>query len=246
MTEWHRDETFWRTFAPFMFPSSRIDAAAEEIEQVLALTGIDRGKVLDMGCGPGRHAIELARRGFEVTAVDSTPCLLRTARERAGAAEVDVEWVLGDMRDFARPASYDLVISIFTSFGYFRGDDENTAVLESFRRNLRPGGLCLIELIPKETLARIFQPAGATPLPGGAVVFEQREVSDDWSRLRVAWTLVEGDAATRFELDHAIYSAQELKDRMRAVGFGSVRCFGGLGGDPFGPESRRLAVVGGS
>ena len=68
------------------------------MEKILRLTGVGGGKVLDLCCGPGRHAVALAKRGFAVTAVDRTRFLLDHARARAAQAGLSVEFVLEDMR----------------------------------------------------------------------------------------------------------------------------------------------------
>src|SRR5207237_4588127 len=76
-------------------------------------------RVLDLPCGQGRHAIELARRGYEVTGMDLSPFLIELARERARAAGVRVRWLTGDMRQPIPDAKFDLILNLFTSFGYF-------------------------------------------------------------------------------------------------------------------------------
>jgi len=60
--------------------------------------------VLELACGPGRHALEFARRGYRVTGVDRTARYLETAREKAGEEGLDVEWVEADMRTLRRRA----------------------------------------------------------------------------------------------------------------------------------------------
>ena len=119
MPEWFEDEAFWDKIYPFLFTDRKLEAAESEVESVLELAGLEQGDVLDLACGPGRHVVTLAKRGFRVTGVDLSPFLLRKARERARAENVDVEWVQEDMRRFVRPESFDLAISLFTSFGYF-------------------------------------------------------------------------------------------------------------------------------
>src|SRR5215831_11311976 len=95
---WFEDEDFWRDLYPYMFHADRYAAATGEVEQILALTHFAGRTVLDLCCGPGRHSIEFAQRGFQVTGVDRSSFLLSHARERGGAAE----WVQDDMRTFRR------------------------------------------------------------------------------------------------------------------------------------------------
>src|SRR5437773_5500468 len=117
--EWFENETLWRELYPYVFSLERLAAAESQVAAILALTGVTGGAVLDLCCGPGRHAVEFARRGFRVTGVDRSPFLLERAMERASESAVEVEWVLDDMREFRRPAAFDLACNLFTSFGYF-------------------------------------------------------------------------------------------------------------------------------
>lgn len=103
MSSWFENEALWRDFYPYIFSEERIEAAAEEIRQIRDLTGVREGAVLDLACGPGRHAVAFAERGFDVTGVDLTSFLLEKARERARDAGVAVEWIRSDMRKFVRP-----------------------------------------------------------------------------------------------------------------------------------------------
>src|SRR5689334_4707051 len=137
--DWFADDSFWETTFPFMFPESRIAAAGEEVEQLLALTQCAGGDALDLACGPGRHAVALAQRGFGVTGVDRSDFLLGHARERARQAGQAIEWVREDMRAFVRPERYALAICLFTSFGFFREDADNRTVLSNVAASLRPG-----------------------------------------------------------------------------------------------------------
>jgi 2-polyprenyl-3-methyl-5-hydroxy-6-metoxy-1,4-benzoquinol methylase len=73
--EWFENDDFWRTFYPFMFADERFAATPDEVDRILALTQCSGGNVLDLCCGPGRHSVELARRGFQVTGVDRSPFL---------------------------------------------------------------------------------------------------------------------------------------------------------------------------
>ena len=86
-----------------MFADRKFEVADNQVANILELAGLEGGSVLDLACGPGRHAAVLAKRGFRVTGVDLSPSLLRRARDRARAEGVDVEWVQEDMRCFVRP-----------------------------------------------------------------------------------------------------------------------------------------------
>ena len=244
MTQWFEDESLWVETYPYMFSPARIAAAEEEVDPLLRLIGVRPQSILDLCCGPGRFAVPLARRGFRVTGVDRTTFFLDKAKERAAAENVAIEWIQEDMRTFVQPSAFDLAISMFTSFGYFDDKAEDLTVLRNVHESLRPGGALVMDVVGKERLARTFQPATSSKHADGSVVIDRREVYDDWTRVRMEWTIIKGNAVRVFTIHHTVYSGQELKDRLTAVGFGDVRLYGSIDGAPYGREADRLIAVG--
>lgn len=242
--EWFDDDSFWSVTYPFMFPEKRFTDTPEQMRNALKLTRPKGRKVLDLCCGPGRCSVWLAQRGFTVTGVDRTKFLLNKARARARAAKVKVEWIQKDMRDFVRPDSFDLVLSMFTSFGYFDDKRENIAVLENMFASLKSGGKCLIDVKGKECLAGILEPTTSETLPDGTTLMQNHEIFDDWTRIRNEWIIIRKGRSKSFKFHHTIYSGQELRDRLESVGFRDVKLYGNLAGDEYGPDADRLIAVG--
>jgi SAM-dependent methyltransferase len=236
---WFEDETFWRDFYPVLFPAERFIAAPLEVDQILALSQPPGRKVLDLCCGPGRHSIEFANRGFAVTGVDRSEFLLSKARESRAA----VEWIHQDMREFSRPGGFDLVCCLFTSFGYFADEEENRSVLRNVHASLREGGVFFMDVLGKERLARVLQGAICTDHPGGIQWLQRPRICDDWTRVRNEWTLIQDGHARTFSLEHFVYSGRELKDMLLQCGFSTVRLFGDFGSRPYDPEATRLVAV---
>jgi SAM-dependent methyltransferase len=241
--EWFDDDTFWRDLYPFMFPAQRFAATPEQLEKILALAKPDGKTALDLCCGPGRCSIALAQAGFKVTGVDRTKFLLDKARAKARVAKTKIEWLQMDMRDFVRAETFDLVLSMFTSFGYFDDKNEDLHVLRNILTSLRPGGVFLIDVMGKERLAKILQPTTADELADGTKLIQRHEIFDDWTRIRNEWILIRQGRAKSFKFHHTIYSGQELKDRMEQVGFTDVKLYGDLDGEEYGPNAHRLIAV---
>jgi SAM-dependent methyltransferase len=245
VTDWFADEAFWIETYPFEFPDPVIDAGAAQVEKAVALSGVRGGEVLDLGCGPGRHAIPLARRGFRVTAVDLSAFHLAKARARAAAARLSIELVQSDMRAFVRAEAFDLALSLFTSFGYFEDPQHDLTVLRNVHRSLRASGVLVMDLASKERMARVLRPATSQRTAGGARLVQRHEIVEDWTRIRNEWTVVRDGRARTFEFRLRIYSGQELRALLGAAGFTRVTLHGGLDGRPYGPEAERLVVVAG-
>ncbi|QLD86051.1 class I SAM-dependent methyltransferase [Natronomonas halophila] len=239
---WHENPAFWEAVEPHVFPPETVEKAPEQLDDVLGLAGIDGGRVLDMPCGVGRHAVELAARGFEVTGVDATAPYLETARERAAEAGADVEFVNADMREFRRPDTFDLAVNLYTSFGYFedRADDERAA--RNIYESLSPGGKLVMSLTSKEVLAEEFQERGWSEADG-TYLLEDREVTDDWCWMENRWVLVADGETREFTVSHRLYSAYELSELLREVGFSAVEVYGDLDGRDFDEDAERLVVV---
>ncbi|MBN1269954.1 MAG: methyltransferase domain-containing protein [Kiritimatiellae bacterium] len=241
--EWFEDKAFWVELYPFMFPEGRIRGAAEEVEKLLKLAGCAGGAVLDLCCGPGRHSIELARKGFQVTGVDRTEFLLEKAKEASAAQNLKIEWVLDDMKDFCRPAAFDLAISMFSSFGYFREPEANAEVLRNICESLKPGGLLVMDLKGKETFVPNFREVMCTDGADGSVLLQRHKPAADWTRIDNEWVLLKGGKARTFKIPLHIYSGQELRHLLAEAGFGEVKLYGDLEGGEYGLGAGRLVAV---
>jgi SAM-dependent methyltransferase len=243
MAEWFADETFWTDVYAFEFPDPVLDAGAAQVDKALDLSGVRGGAALDLGCGPGRHAVPLARRGFQVTAVDLSPFHLAKAQARAEAAGVTVELVRADMRTFARADAFDLAVSLFTSFGYFDDPRDDLRVLENVRRSLRPGGVLVMDVVSRERLARVVHPARSERAADGALLIQRHETVGDGERVHNEWTVVRDGRARAFDFVLRVYSGPELEALLRAAGFTTVRLHGALDGRPYDREAERLVAV---
>lgn len=240
---WHENPGFWDAFRDFMFPPEKYEQAPEQVDRVLDLAALEPpGRVLDLPCGVGRHAAPLAERGFDVTAVDATERYLDAAREHVAGTDEAVEFVHADMREFRRQETFDAVVNLYTSFGYFedRKDDERTA--RNFYESLKPDGRLVMSLTSKEVLAGKFEKR-SWEKRDGAYLLEERAVTDDWGWMRNRWHLVVDGEVRSFTVSHRLYSADELSELLERVGFSHVSAYGDLEGSAYDPDAERLVVV---
>ncbi|MFC1475475.1 class I SAM-dependent methyltransferase [Candidatus Zixiibacteriota bacterium] len=243
--EWYDDDVLWETLTPHMFSAGIMASAPEEVDQVLALLKCaSPAAILDLCCGAGRHSIELARRGFQVTGVDRTASYLDRAKEHAGNHDVQVEFIQKDMRRFRRDDTYDAAINMFTSFGYFADPHDDRQVLANVCHSLKPGGRFILEIMGKEILARIFKTRDWHETENGVLFLQERKVTNDWSWMENRWILIKDRDRKEFNISHRIYSAAELTTAMQKSGFTEVIIYGDLAGAPYDQEAKRLVAVG--
>lgn len=238
--QWFENEEFWRSFYPWMFSERRFQAAPVEVDRVVALAGVREGAVVDVCCGPARHSLLLAQKGFRVTGVDRSSFLLSKAKERA--AGMEIEFVQSDVRDFLRPGAFDLALSLFTSFGYFETRQEDLALLCNIRANLKAGGVFVIDVMGRERVARMPARVSWEESPDGDIFVDRAEILPGWMKVRAHWLLIQGERARRFEFDLNLYSGQELTGALEEAGFTEVRIFGSLAGTPYDATATRLVA----
>jgi SAM-dependent methyltransferase len=107
-------------------------------------------KALDICCGAGRHSIELAKRGFNVTGFDLSAFLISEAKKelkRLKEKNLNVKFLIKDMRNFDFKNSFHIAVNLFTSFGYFDNDSENFLIFENVSSSLRKNGFFVFDFL---------------------------------------------------------------------------------------------------
>jgi ubiquinone/menaquinone biosynthesis C-methylase UbiE len=243
--DWWRD--FFQPITGEVMFESKAGTTEAEVARVLRRTKVrPPADLLDLACGTGRHSLALAERGFAVTGLDYSKPYLEQARKTAKKGPLPVGFVRGDMRDLKAhfPAnSFDAVVSLFNSFGYFDKRADDFKVLREVYRVLRPGGWFVLNTLNEGgVLKRLKRPIamGREPLPG---VFAIDEARYDRKALRTIcrWTIVDARrpkaAVHRLDFAQNVYSHAELKRLLRRAGFTVVTTWGVLAGGRFDPKT---------
>lgn len=253
---WHEDGGFFGdlylraddSLHTFFAGGDALDArTAREVSGVVRLCALDEGRrVLDCPCGYGRHSLELARRGFDVTGVDINRRFLRIAARRAGREAAPARFVRADMRELPPLPPVDAVINMFYSFGFF-SPEEDMDVLRGFHRCLTPGGRFLMHtMVTVPALEDGRVPAEERrPLAGGGTLVARRRLAADTMREVGEWSVVDEDGTTRTtaSYDVRVYRAEEFAGLCREAGFTGVRLYGDWDGRPYQDGSPYLIAV---
>lgn len=234
------DEDYLRTL-PFM----RADQTLREVEFISSALETPTGaEILDVGCGYGRHAIELVQRGYSVTGLDlSLPLLIRAADEaqRRGLA---VNFVHADMREMSFEQQFTGAYSMLTSFGYF-DEETNLRVAERIGRALKPGGRLLLDVLNRDYVVADL-PVRVWWEGTGCVVLEEVDFNFHTSRINTHRSIVfEDGRQVEQELSVRAYSLHEIGRLLRQAGFRVIDVSGGLAtrGQFFGASSRSLLIL---
>lgn len=229
------------------------DSATDEVADLRTLLaetlGHQPSTVLDVGCGFGRHCIEFAKAGLDVTGIDIAPDYLTEARERAAEAGVaeHTRFHERDMRNLdSLDGTFDLAVCLYNTLGYF-DDETNVDVLRGIRRRLSPDGVCVVELTNKDAVVANFQSERVRDRAFGTIV-EQLSFETATSRLTIARDVLRGDGSARSyegRVEYAVrlYSPPELERRFEAAGFDDVALYGDYKGNSPSLERGRLVAI---
>lgn len=199
--------------------------------------------ILDQCCGLGRLSVELALRGHRLTGIDITPSYLEAARESADDEGLSIEFIQIDVRRFVRPDFYNLVLNLYTSFGYFADASDDRHVVANAYESLVSGGLYIIETLGKEIAVRDFT-EGEWFERAGAVVLTEFEPVNGWEYLNNRWILLQGGERFERTFMQRLYAATELRRLMLDVGFTAVSVYGDWDRRPYDYRALKLIVVG--
>ncbi len=234
MTEWF-EEWFGEEYL-HLYPH-RDEADAGRMVALIrrTLPWRDGWRVLDVGCGAGRHAAALEAAGSRPVGLDLSPSLLRRARE-----VTDAPLIRADMRWLpVRAGSMDLTVNLFTSFGYFATDQEHEQALCGMARTLRPRGWLVLDFLNADHVREHLVPAGTLDLEGTAVPV-RRWVSPDGRYVHKAMDTPE----RRFTERVRLFTAAELEELLRRAGITVHHRFGGYDGHAHGPGAPRTILMG--
>jgi SAM-dependent methyltransferase len=196
--------------------------------------------ILDLCCGQGRHANLLASKGYRAVGLDLSRTLLEVAGYRTGKAG-NPRFVQADMRALPFSADFDILLNLFTSFGYFYSDQENQEVFNQFYRVLKPGGWFVFDYFNAAHLVRNLVVHETEEVNGSRMEFE-RWITD--ARVEKLITLKKnGNCATFFE-SVKIYQPEDIRKMMQMTDLNVERIFGDYNGSAFSTESPRLIITG--
>jgi SAM-dependent methyltransferase len=248
------DDDYRRLLAPF-YPEADARRETAVVREILALAQDDR--VLDLGCGWGRHLTLLADAGHHVTGVDLSVELLRQVPRRSPPAPAGPDAPADPIAPPRRPplaaadmlalpfqaAAFDAILNLATSLGLFLDDDDALAALREVRRVLRPGGRLLLEGMHRDDIEPNFAPADRWRLDDGTVVRARRR----WDARRgiseevLQWRGPAGEGEKRHAL--RIRTAAEIGALIQEAGLSVTDQFGGWDRRPFTSTSPTLIAL---
>lgn len=243
ITNWYID-FFTKYYLPFLGHKKNPSKTKKEVGFICrALDLSKKAKILDLACGQGRHSVELARKGYQITGLDLNKNLLNLAKKSAKKKRVGLRLIQSDMRKIPSENEFDAVISMFTYFGYFKKERENLKVLREVFKVLKPGGLFLLDLMNKkwvlqEYLGKTWQEIKKSYILEDRSFDRRRKnylnkilIITAKKEIRKTFTLVR------------LYDSFEIKKKLEKIGFLVLKFYGDYNGNKFSPQKSPRMII---
>ncbi len=240
-SEWFKD---WFNTSEYLnvYKHRNEEDAESHISLILNYVQIKpNASILDMACGAGRHSIILARKNFNVTAVDLSENLLSVGKESAKKENLSINFVHSDIRKFNSNLKYDLVLNLFTSFGYFETDEENFSVLQKAYGFLKEGGFFILDYFNSEYIKKNLVEDSTEKIEDGDVI-QKRKIEN--TRVIKKIIITKNNKLSEYEESVKMYTKNELVLELKKIGFEIHKTFGDFLGNNFDSlKSTRLILI---
>ncbi|MDZ7341995.1 MAG: class I SAM-dependent methyltransferase [candidate division KSB1 bacterium] len=241
------DEIYLLTDARSVCDDQLTNQEVEFLEKTLDWSKSD--PILDLCGGQGRHALALSRRGFtNVTVLDYSPYLIKLGQERAQREQLQTTFIQGDARATGLPdQSFQYILIMASSFGYFSNEAENIKILEESFRLLKPKGTLLLDLPNREYILKKFRPESTHQVNEDISVRRIRELGDDIIYSRELVISQQHGCIRDNAYCTRLYSPEKITHIMTDVGFSDISCqldFMSRDGEgDFGCMTNRMVVL---
>ncbi len=224
--QWY--ETLFENYARTYDKESFTQGTIQEVDFLEQEIGFDKNKkILDIGCGTGRHAVELAKRGYNVLGVDLSESQLKRAREKANEVGVSIKFEQGDARNLNFINEFDFVIMLCEGgFPLMETDEMNYAILQSATKALKQKSKFIFT-----TLNGLFPLTHSTQEFMNSEIVEGKssEHSFDIMTMRDISTFEVADDDGKIRTLHCnerYYLPSEITWQLKSLGFSQIDIYG--------------------
>lgn len=202
---------------------------------------VENPKILDAACGSGRFSNYLVMNGFDVTSFDLSSQLLKTAQKYANSMSSSPKYVRADMRYLPFKGTFDLVLNMFTSFGYFNSDQENFSFINNVSKLLAEKGYFIFDFLNKDYVTKNIIPLSRKQVDN-RIITEERKITNN--RVEKIITIQSNSKSKVFSESVHLYGKDEIIYKFKIFGLKVYKIFGDYSGSEFDMyNSDRLIII---
>ena len=243
----------YKKFA-YLYVKGRYSHFSEKMAEILPTIfenfNVQPQRILDIACGEGTFAVEMAKRGFQVVGVDISEEMLKFAKEKAKNENVNVEFICGDMRSLDFNEEFGLVTCWFDSLNYLLTLKDLEKAFAGVYKALKKDGLFIFDMNTKYGLAVGWARYSCHIEQETEDILEIHQTSYDFetdiATMRVIGLIKNGETWVKIDEEHKekAYTLREIRECLKRVGFKELACWGSIKdmSEPQ-PDTRRVFFV---
>jgi len=245
VSDFQTSSNFFEAGSPFLgHPLLTAARTAQEIGFIEVELALRPGaRLLDVGCGFGRHTIELARRGYDVLGIDPAAAMIVAARQRAATAAVSPQFRQERGEQFQTETPFDAAICLFTSLGQITEQGENSGLVQRVQAALKPGGQFVVEVPQRDTAVHQLK-ANDKLGTGERYTAVSRRYNPADQTITENFRLVSPKKTRTYNLHYRLYSRDELVALLSEAGFTIQAAYGDYKGAPLTDEQAIMLLIG--
>lgn len=209
-----------------------------------------KSTLLDLCCGAGRHSIEFARRGYDVTGIDISSFMIEKAKDsfkKNKEIGLKIQFFIMDMKDFNFNNTFDIAVNLFSSFGYFINDEENFSLFSNVKSSLKKNGYFVFDFLNRYYLIKYLVPLTKTKIKD-KLILQKRRIENNFvfKDIYICKKNFHNDCIRRkpdFIERIKLYGFTEIRNELRKSNFEIINIFGDYFGNKYNElNSKRLII----
>ena len=221
-----------------LYKQRNYEEAERFLKNLITFLNINKNHtILDLACGKGRHSIFLNSLGYDVNGVDLSEQSIKKASQSSNDR---LKFMIHDMR-YPIESNYDVILNMFTSFGYFNSIDDNFNVLKTIKNSLNKDGIGVIDFMNSNYIINHLVPQNNVEIDG--IQFDIKRNFKDGIITKII-TVTDGDQTTKYEERVRAFNQQDFFSMISDANLRFVKCFGSYDLDPYNAQtSERLILI---
>ena len=240
-SDWYRD-WFDEDYLS-LYPHRSDKEACHFVETIWNKLNLEAGVIVgDFPCGPGRHSKAFAKLGAQVTGLDLSEVMIKLAHETTAGMYPQPRFLHGDLRSLPFETEFELVVNLFTSFGYFEDEAENERVFSELVRVLISGGTLLIDTVNPLWLIDNFSPKEIIKTEQFEAIAE-KELIDNNRRVIKRIKLTRDGKTRKITESVRLYRTKDFESLITRYGLELLEFWGDYDGNPYSESTPRLILL---
>lgn len=238
----NRDDWFMNWFNSkyyhILYKSRNKNEASDFIKTIISTLSLkSNNSVLDLGCGKGRHSISLSNHFKLVHGIDISSENISLANENK---KENLKFFISDMRNFDTNTKYEYIFNLFTSFGYFKKNEDNIKVLKSCYNHLNKNGLLFIDFLNSEKIKMTISGLKESKEISGIRFNIHKQIIDNYIVKKIE--IKDGDTICNFQEKVQLLNIEDFKKMFKISGFEIISSYGDYQMNPYDLNSSRLIL----